>query len=332
MRILHRQDDVVVSVGNDSRLQRMAKALGTKEAAIVAIAVLLAMLSSWGYYLRSVEVSKLSSHLEVIVAQGSNQAESLSELNGLLADLETQMALDEQQYSEITGALRQEIDALKRRPSVIGPSIATTGKIAYLTFDDGPLTATADILDVLKEHDVKATFFVNGRDSNYALRMYKRMVAEGHAIGNHTYSHEYDKVYTSVSGFIAEVEQLQMLLYEATDIAPEILRFPAGSDNRVSFGYSGKDLMPTLIRVVRAMGMQYFDWNVTSGSASAAATTESVYDSVISGCQERPIVNILFHETRVVAEVLPAIIEELKLQGYSFAALTTSSPAIQFLR
>ncbi|MDP3487162.1 MAG: polysaccharide deacetylase family protein, partial [Bacillota bacterium] len=209
---------------------------------------------------------------------------------------------------------------------------ATTGKIAYLTFDDGPLAATAQILNVLKEHDVKATFFVNGRDSDYALHMYKRMVAEGHAVGNHTYSHEYDKVYSSVSGFIAEVEQLQMLVYETTGIAPEILRFPAGSDNRVSFRYSGRDLMPTLTRVVRAMGMQYFDWNVTSGSANAAATAESVYTSVIDGCQGKSVVNILFHESRVVALALPSIIEELKLQGYSFAALTTTSPAMQFLR
>ena len=338
VRILHRQEDAAFSSGNYSKLTRLVKAVGTKELAVIAITILLALLSSWGYYLKSAEVSKAYSRLDLADAHNINQANALSELNSLLADLQLEMALNEELFNEMTSALRQEIDTLKGRlplSGLVGPASggkAPTGKIAYLTFDDGPLTATADILNVLKEYDVKATFFVNGRDSNYSLRMYKRMVAEGHAIGNHTYSHEYEKVYSSVSGFVAEVEQLQRLVYETTGITPEIMRFPAGSDNRVSFSYSGQDLMPSLTRVVQAMGMQYFDWNVTSGSASAASTADSVYNYVIEGCQGRSVVNILFHETRVVAEALPLIIEELRLQGYSFAVLTKTSPAMQFLR
>ena len=325
-------------VGQDNRLLKIAKSLGSKESVLVAAAVVLTLLSSWGYYLKLQEVSGLHSSLAIAEAHIEAKTSALRELNDVLAEVETQMALNEEQYSTITSALRQEISALKERLSLPGPSGAvtpapsSTAKTAYLTFDDGPLTATSQILDVLKEHDVRATFFVNGRSNGYSLGMYKRMVAEGHAIGNHTYSHEYDKVYSSVSGFVSEVEQLQKLVFEATGIVPEIFRFPAGSDNRVSFGYSGKDLMPTLTRVVNAMGMQYFDWNVTSGSASSAATTESIYASVIDGCQGKSVVNILFHETSAVAEALPLIIEELMLQGYSFAPLTVSSPAMQFLR
>lgn len=327
-----------MTIDDDRRSMRVIRAAGTREVLTVSVAILLVLLSSWGYYVKSVEVNKLTSRLAVAESGSAEQVEALKQLSNSLADLEAEMATEQHQYSVITNALRQEVQTLKALLFGLGSSggidagTAPSAKTAYLTFDDGPLAATTQILDVLKEHGVKATFFVNGRDSGYAFNMYRRMVNEGHAIGNHTYSHEYDKVYSSISGFVAEVEQLQRLVYGATGVTPEVLRFPAGSDNRVTISYAGKDLMSTLTRVVHAMGMQYFDWNVTSASANVSATKESVYANVINGCKDKNVVNILFHETRTVAEALPAIITELKQQGYIFSSLTAKSPAIQFLR
>ena len=338
MRTLKRREGLAVAVGNDSWLSRSAKAVGIREVAVISVAIFLALLSSWGYYVKSLEVNELHSRLVIFETQSVEQSNALAELDVLLTELKAQIILEEEQFEGITSALRQEIEALKWRPpglettGATNSSSALSGRIAYLTFDDGPLNATPKILEVLKEHEVKATFFVNGRENDYALRTYKRIVAEGHAIGNHTYSHEYDKVYSSVSGFISEVEELQKLVSETTGVTPEILRFPAGSDNRVSYQFSGKNLMPSLTRVVQAMGIQYIDWNVTSASASSSATMESIYDHVIAGCEGRDMVNILFHETEAVALALPAIIEELKQQGYSFAVLTRTSPSMQFLR
>lgn len=335
-----RKAGVVVSTEGESRFlrARATRAASSREIAIIAVAILLVIVSSWGFYTKSMDVNTLQPVVGDLEEQLDSYSSKISELNALLAQLEEQIAHDEQEYKETTNVLRQEIEALKKRLYGTGlgntslPQSTLPGKTAYLTFDDGPLAATAQILDILKEHDVKATFFVNGRDSDYALRMYKRMANEGHAIGNHSYSHEYNKVYKSIGAFVNEVEQLQDLIYQTTGKTPEVLRFPGGSDTRVSVIHSGRDLMPTLTKIVQVMGLQYFDWNVTSASASVSATAESIYNSVIDGCQGKNTVNILFHETRLVAEALPAIIEELKEQGYVFATLTRNSPVVQFLR
>lgn len=64
-------------------------------------------------------------------------------------------------------------------------------KIAYLTFDDGPSKNTMEILKILKENDVRATFFVNGHPG--LENLYKAIAKDGHVIANHTYSHDYSK-------------------------------------------------------------------------------------------------------------------------------------------
>ena len=86
-------------------------------------------------------------------------------------------------------------------------SKTVTRKRAYLTFDDGPSDQTGEILDILKEHNVKATFFVIGRNERY-YPMYKRIVEEGHTLAIHSYSHEYSTIYASYDNFVNDVEEL----------------------------------------------------------------------------------------------------------------------------
>jgi len=68
--------------------------------------------------------------------------------------------------------------------------------VAYLTFDDGPSENTGAILDILNEYNVKATFFVVGKETDEAKALYKRIVDEGHTIGMHSYSHQYSEIYS----------------------------------------------------------------------------------------------------------------------------------------
>ena len=63
-----------------------------------------------------------------------------------------------------------------------------------MTFDDGPSKNTMQILDILKKYNIKATFFVNGKEDEFSLKVYERIIKEGHNLGNHTYSHEYDYI------------------------------------------------------------------------------------------------------------------------------------------
>ena len=71
-------------------------------------------------------------------------------------------------------------------------------KKVYLTFDDGPSDHTDEILDILKKNKVRATFFVVGKETEHAKKMYRRIILEGHTLGMHSYSHNYDQIYASV--------------------------------------------------------------------------------------------------------------------------------------
>ena len=70
------------------------------------------------------------------------------------------------------------------------------GKKVYLTFDDGPSMYTEEILNILKENDVKATFFVIGKTDDYSKQMYNKIIEEGHTLAMHSYSHQYSSIYS----------------------------------------------------------------------------------------------------------------------------------------
>lgn len=111
---------------------------------------------------------------------------------------------------------------------------AASGKAVYLTFDDGPSRNTEQILEILAEYGVHATFFVVGKTDKHSLEMYRRIVEEGHTLGMHSYSHSYEKLYASLKSFREDFENLRGLLEETTGVTPLYYRFPGGSSNTVS--------------------------------------------------------------------------------------------------
>lgn len=204
-------------------------------------------------------------------------------------------------------------------------------KVAYLTFDDGPSVFTSRVLDILKEYGVKATFFVNGRSDTYSLNMYRRIVNEGHAIGNHTYSHKYGIVYSSIGGFDYDFNLEENLIESITGVHTYIMRFPGGSNNTVSESYN-KGIMNTLTVRYRQLGYQYFDWNVSGGdSGGGAVTTASVTNNVLNGCKRKTFAVILMHDSKgTTPSSLENIIITLANSGFRFASLTPATYAIHF--
>ena len=198
-------------------------------------------------------------------------------------------------------------------------------KIAYLTFDDGPSKNTSKILNILKKYNVKATFFVNGKP--IYKDMYIRMNKEGHKIGNHTYCHEYNEIYTSVEDFKSDVNKLNRLLIEYGIKPNYMLRFPGGSNNTVSEKYGGKIIMDELVQVMSEEGYKYYDWNVTSGDASKQSLSkEEIVKNVINGCKNNNNAVILFHDLNPklsTVEALPEVIEYLLSENYEFRTLDT---------
>lgn len=207
-------------------------------------------------------------------------------------------------------------------------------KIAYLTFDDGPSNNTLKILEILKSHDIKATFFVNGHEN---LRdYYKKIHENGHVIANHTYSHDYKTIYKSTENFQNDVKKLDNFITEATGSEPShIIRFPGGSNNTVCYAYGGRDFMKKLIPETQKAGYIFFDWNVDSSDASTRRQSkEKIVNSVLTQSKNKNQAVILMHDLdpkTTTVEALPEIIEGLKSQGFSFDSLSKDSPKCEFV-
>lgn len=226
--------------------------------------------------------------------------------------------------------LKKELEAAKANKEV--SKNTATGKIAYLTFDDGPSDNTLKILDILKENNIKATFFVNGNP--YRKEIYQRIINEGHIIGNHTYSHDYAMLYKTVDDFVKDKQKLDDFIYLISGVRPAILRFPGGSNNHVSYQYGGTNFMDLLTKYIKQCGIKYFDWNVDSTDAAVATQDkDKIISEVLKGSNNKKQVIILMHDSKpktTTVLALPAIIKGLKEQGFKFSTLSPEVNAVQF--
>lgn len=182
----------------------------------------------------------------------------------------------------------------------------------YLTFDDGPSANTDEILDILKEYNVKATFFVVGKEEAKYLESYKRIVAEGHTLGMHSYSHKYNEIYSSLDSYRVDLKKLQDFIVQITGVMPTIVRFPGGSSNQVS-----KVDIQELIAYLDKEGITYYDWNISSGDANSGfiSTQQIVSNSVDRLEYMNDEAVILMHDSsnkKTTVEALPIIIERIQ--------------------
>lgn len=266
----------------------------------------------------------------------SEQVE-LKKSNKMLNSEMEELKSNNQKLTESNDTLQKENVALKKKLEAAEANEQAgtntgTDKIAYLTFDDGPSDNTTKILDILKENNIKATFFVNGRSDRKGT--YERIVNEGHIIGNHTYSHDYAALYKTIDGFTYDMQKLDDFIYGITGVKPEILRFPGGSNNQVSYKYGGVDFMDKLTKHIKQSGIRYFDWNVDSTDASVGTQDkDKIISEVLKNAKNKKQAIILMHDSApktTTALALPAIITGLKDQGFKFATLSTEVNVVQF--
>lgn len=203
------------------------------------------------------------------------------------------------------------------------PEIQTpNGKVIYLTFDDGPGPYTRELLDVLKKHNVKATFFVI---STKYFDLVKDIVKEGHSIGIHCYTHDYDKIYASEDAYFKDLQKIQDKIESYTGVRTTLVRFPGGSSNTAS--RFNKGIMTRLARALTDMGYQYYDWNVDSCDAGGAKDSDSVVDLVTKGVQKQNVSIVLQHDIKKFSvEAVEEIIIWAKNHGYRFLPLDPTSP------
>ncbi|NFV12869.1 polysaccharide deacetylase [Clostridium sporogenes] len=199
-------------------------------------------------------------------------------------------------------------------------------KEIYLTFDDGPSDKTTEsILDVLKENDVKTTFFIVGKYIDGREDILKRIVKEGHSLGLHTYSHDYEKIYSNNKIFIDEMLKCQDEIYKVTGIKTNIIRFPGGSVKRLNNDFK---------KELEDKGFKIYDWNMAlTDGINPKAPVSKFYKEGTKGKKPLSKIILLMHcdyLNKNTCKALPNIINYYKNEGYEFKTIDKNTPEFIF--
>ena len=251
------------------------------------------------------ENNKLKIEIANEIKRGETLEDSYKSLNEKKESLEK--VINEKEAEKEREAKEQNQDYTKK----------VTGKVIYLTFDDGPSNYTEDILNTLDKYDVKATFFVtcSGSLDKHA----KKIIEKGHTIGLHTCTHRYNIIYSSEENYFNDLNSISNKVEELTGYKSKYIRFPGGSSNTIS--RFNKGIMTRLTQKVTEDGYKYYDWNIDSGDA-AGADKEGVYNNVISALKNHNYSTnmVLMHDIKVsTKDALDGIIKDALDMGYTFS-------------
>ena len=269
--------------------------------------------------------AKIAEYDEGVIKSEQEKAELNSQLQAALQE----KAKLEQENSNLKTQIEQ-LKAEKRREELqkaialknVNQADTAEGGICYLTFDDGPSDNTLKILDILDAYGIKATFFVVGTSKQEYM---PQIVSRGHAIGLHSTTHKYDVIYKDINSYLEDIRQISDIVYNATGVRTNIMRFPGGSSNMVSASYS-PGIMTDLTVRMPSLGYSYYDWNVSSGDANAARVpAATIVNNVLNAARGKSSICVLMHDNggkTTTVEALPAIIEGLDAMGFRFAPIT----------
>lgn len=239
--------------------------------------------------------------------------------------------------TEDTEIMQTEMTWDKVTPPATGISdednMASDGDLhkVYLTFDNVPSEHTSEILDVLEEYGVKATFFVNGSQDEEMIPVYKRIVDEGHTLGMNSYSNQYSVIYQSEEAFEQDYMTLKNFLKQTTGVDSFYYRFPGGSSNLIS-----NVPMDYFIHYLNTQGIVYYDWNVSAGDgASTVYTSEEIVENVTDDVVKYKTSVVLLHDGKdksATVEALEPLIETLEGMGAQILPIDEDTQVIQYVK
>lgn len=193
-------------------------------------------------------------------------------------------------------------------------------KQVYLTFDDGPSkTITPQILDILKQENVPATFFVLGYRAELAPEVLRRAYNEGHYIANHGYSHKYSLIYESPENTWDEYLQCEQAIKNALqnqEYNSYLFRFPGGSS-----GGTYEDIKEEAREIFDENKVAFTNWNCLTGDAAGSVTKEEQIETMIESIEDNNSIILLMHDAgdkQATVEALPEIIQYFRNEGYAF--------------
>ncbi len=271
---------------------------------------------------------------------------AMTELGGEISRLEGELAETEQKLTELANqtdgapaalaaadAAPEAISYQKLYPDFYAPepyhaTQRETGTV-FLTFDDGPSKNTSRILEILAEEDVKATFFVTGRTNEKDLQRMRDIVAQGHTLGMHSYTHDYEKIYASVEAFLGDMYRVFTLIRETTGQTPTLFRFPGGSINGHNSGIY-QELIAEMVR----RGFVPYDWNMSAAdTADPIPSAEQIVRNVMRNADRVRRGFVLMHDSAArvtTAEAVEDVIKELREKGFRFDRITPETQPVLF--
>ena len=250
---------------------------------------------------------------ELVIIRECGIPSCLVETGFLTNDLERQNLTDDTYCNKVVQGLADAVE------------LYFYPKTMYLTFDDGPNTEnTNKILDILKEKDIKATFFVVGKNVERNPETTRRIVEEGHTIGIHCYNHDYGVIYSNVDAYVEDFEKARAIVYEVTGVETNIFRFPGGSINSYN-----KKVYKDIIEAMSAKGYVYYDWNASLEDAVRKPNKDKILKNAKESTLGRDVVVMLGHDT---VDMTVEVLEELLtlFPEYEFKAIDETVEPIKF--
>lgn len=193
-------------------------------------------------------------------------------------------------------------------------------KRVFLTFDDGPSkSVTIPILDILKQNNVKATFFVLGSNAERYPDIVKREYQEGHYIANHSFTHVYSNIYSSPQAVLDEYNRTETAIKNAIgdqSYNSRVFRFPGGTS-----GGKYANIKAEAVNLLNQNNVAHLDWNALTADAAGLENVNDMMCYLESTIGNKNSVVILMHDMgtkKSTYELLPQLIQALKEKGYVF--------------
>ena len=265
----------------------------------------------------------------------TNKSEKQTENSKENAEKKTSNGLElSESGSHIKAADSYAYDTAEIRDYIMSKKEYTGKKIVFLTFDDGVTPGITDkVLNILKEKQVPATFFIVGKTLNDQAKPYlERELKEGHGIAIHSFSHDYNKLYPNrvpnVSVIKQEAEKTISRLKEllGENFNTGVWRYPGGH-----MSWKGLDTAGNGDEVLKSLGLEWIDWNSLSGDAEPQKVRPTNKDEMLkyvktslSYWKQQNVAVVLMHDSQgknLTVETLPSIIDYFKSNGYEFGIL-----------
>ena len=266
----------------------------------------------------------LISIVSIVVKNQTSKSLAIEEIQQQEEEI-MRIALENKQKEEEEKKIKEELEKQREKEEEEN----ATGVI-YLTFDDGPTAdSTPQVLDILEQNNVKATFFVI-HYSEQNEHLIKREKEQGHTIALHGYSHTYSVVYQSADSCLENFRKIGEQVYQTTGINSKIIRFPGGLSNTVSRKYC-EGVMTELSQRAIDEGYRIFDWNVDSDDAGRAKTSDDIYNNVTSKLKPGRNNVVLMHDfagNHKTIDALQGIINFGKENGYVFRKITEETEMV----